>query len=235
MSVFSLRRALSLFGTLAIAGVLAGAILPAAEAQRKKPGRVTYQPLQSTAAVQSLDNIPVVQVSPSQIKVMEMPATGETPTIPASPMSKSDKVRALQGGSPPSGGGSVKALPAPKLTSLTLSAKRPFLNNRGYLEFNEVRHFDPKTDKVSWYQPSPGMGYVTARLNVEKGERYLADMSVSCYEAQTFAFGGQQMGVGAGSHHLLLILEPTQSGWISVTLSNDVSYTFHSFEVTLQD
>ena len=235
MSVFSSRRAHTLTGTLAIAGVLAGAILPAAEAQRKKPGRVTYQPIQAGSAAQSLDNIPVVQVSPSQIKVVVAPVRGESMATPASPMSTNDKVRALQGGSPPSGGGSVKALPAPKLTSITLSAKRPFLNNRGYLEFNEVRHFDPKTDKVSWYQPSPGMGYVTARLNVEKGERYLADMNVSCYDPQTFSFGGQQMGVGAGSHHLLLILEPTQSGWISVTLSNDVSYTFHSFEVTLQD
>jgi hypothetical protein len=223
---------------LGLAVLLSGGI---AAAQDRQPTRIQDDraprarqdvPIRAAPA----QTIPVLRISPQAEAAPQLPDGSILEAKPAAPLTTEAKLKALTPPEPPSGAGDIQKAPDPKLTSIKLSAKNPYAHNRGYLTFNEVRHADTSSDYVMWYYPqNSGMGFVQARLNLEKGKRYLADMNVSCSEEQTFHYGSQTVTVQEGSHHLLVILEPQGSGWTTLTLWNDKSWAFYTLEVTVQE
>jgi hypothetical protein len=201
----------------------------------QRPQRAPVQNVQVQAA--PVETIPVIRVTPSPTLQVALPEEAKPAGTMPAPMSHQAKLKALlPPPPPPAAGGNVAGPKEPTITTMKLTAKEPFKHERGYLLFNETRHIDTNGDFATWFYPqNPGMGYVQARVKLEGGKRYLADMSVSCNEPQTFTFNAQKTSLQAGSHHLLLILEPQQSGWVSLTLSNDERWAFYSFEISVMD
>lgn len=136
----------------------------------------------------------------------------------------------------PQGAGNVQNAPDPKITQLTMSARDPHKGSLGYLEFNEVRHYDAEDDFVLWFNPMQSMGYMKVHMKVEQGSKYLVDWSVSCDQEREFHYastgGSQTTKLQPGTHHLFAILEPQSSGMTSLMMWADVEWAFHSVHIT---
>lgn len=219
---------------LMVAAIL---LASAASPQDRQPARAQPAPA-SPQRVQvpstAPQTIPVERVSPDSKPAPRMlELVGFVPK-PAGPVTLPPSVKAPKPPAAPAG--DFAPTPDAKLTSIKLTAKNPYAHNRGFLKFNETRHVDTNDDYVVWYHPqNKSMGYAQARLNLEKGKRYLLDANISCDSEQTFYYGTQQTTLQKGSHHLLVFLEPQASGWTSFTLWNDYDWAFYSLEVTLQE
>lgn len=228
-----------LWATAALAAFFLNGLAEAQQRQQVQVQQRAVTPQRAVVSVQpvqSADAIPVVRQTP-KTDFGSMAAKGaEAIGKPAAPLSNAAKLKALNPAPPPSGVTDVQQAPPPKLTSIKLTPREPYKSNRGYLAFNELRHIDAESNVATWYYPqNSGMGFVRAHLNVEKGERYLVDFNVSCMDEQTFHYAGQSTTLQAGDHHLLVILEPDESGWMTLLLWNDNRYSFHSLEVTVQE
>ena len=86
----------------------------------------------------------------------------------------------------------------------------------------------------------PGMAWTRAHLNVDAGERYLIDFSVTVSNETTFTIGApggnKDQTVAKGSHHLLVFLDAEQTKTTLVSLvSDNADYTFHELNVTRVD
>jgi len=212
-----------------------------AEAQ-VRPQRVTNKPIATVKSVAtSKSDIPVFKVTPGepshQYKESDLQFLNRNYTS-AKAIPKSQKIDILKSGGtqPPSGPGGIQNNPELKLTHLKMSAKNPFKGVLGFLEFNEVRHYYAKKDYVLWYIPSQSMGFMKAHLKVEKGAKYLVDWNVGCDAKRKFHFsstgGSQTTELNKGSHHLLAILEPQETGMTSLMLWADVEWVFYGMEIS---
>jgi hypothetical protein len=208
----------------------------AAAPQDRQPARSQPAPAnpQRVQVQGTTPSIPVERVTPDSKPAPRAPEVAAFVPKPAAPLTLPPSVKAPKPPAVPAG--DFAATPDAKLTSIKLTAKNPYAHNRGFLKFNESRHVDTDEDFVIWHYPqNKSMGYAQARLNLEKGKRYLVDMNISCEDEQTFYYNTQNTTLQKGSHHLLLMLEPQASGWTSLTLWNDERWAFYSMEVTLQE
>ena len=134
----------------------------------------------------------------------------------------------------------VKAGETPRLENLRLSARHNY-SGFGWLDLNEVRHLDAKVDYVMFYTATdPSMAWTRGHLNLDAGERYLIDFSVTVSNETTFTIGApgsnSDQTVAKGSHHLLVFLDAVQTKNTLVSLvSDNADYTFHELNVTRVD
>lgn len=232
------RRKALIPSMVAAACMLASSL--AADAQRQvRPSqqRVIVSPVRVTPALTEGDpDLPIIaarasntQIDPPSLQLDAGPAS------PPAPLTNAQKVTYLKG-SGNDAGGNISG-PDASLKTVTLTPKRPHVENQGYVGFYLAWFVDPEGSRASFYTPS---GTLAPRLwvsvNVVQGNRYLVDFHLFSTPAQTFTViheGGEQtFNLQAGSKHLLLILEPKSSGYVKLTLKSGRAFTFYAAEIS---
>jgi hypothetical protein len=154
---------------------------------------------------------------------------------PPDPLDESVKAGLLK---PKNGGaqaaGQVKAQPEIELTSVRLTARKPFWANQAVLHLSHTWRTDGETGVVFIpVKAKSNHNYAGAilDLNVVGGERYLCDCEVANPSDGEYVVtvdpGGIENGfvLTPGSHHILFMIEPQSDGWIEARLglrgSND--------------
>ena len=141
--------------------------------------------------------------------------------------------------SKPAAGTSVQASPESVLEKLKLTPRRNY-RGLGFLGYHHATHVNPSMDLVSFQgvkNLNPAFSFVFAYVQVEKGERYLVDFSVSTDKDTKFTLevngGSQDFGVSNGSHHLLAYLDTTEAGDVLMEIhSNTANFKFYALEIT---
>jgi hypothetical protein len=139
--------------------------------------------------------------------------------------------------SKPTGGTGIQANPEPVLEHLQLTPRNS-IKGLGHLTFNRVFNFNPQANQAIFYldEPSP-LACIFATVEVEAGERYLVDFSVSVEDETEFTISidgdSQKMTVDDGSHHLLAYLDAAGDGDVTMVIFSDTAkYTFYALDIT---
>jgi len=137
----------------------------------------------------------------------------------------------------PTGGTGIQAKPKPVLEHLKLTPRRAY-TGLGFLTFNRVFNYSVEANQVLFHldEPSP-FACIFATVQVEAGERYLVDFSVSVEDDTIFTVAvgenAQKIDVEEGSHHLLAFLDAAEDGESTMVIFTDTSkYTFYALDIT---
>ncbi|NNF57731.1 MAG: hypothetical protein HKN04_05770 [Rhodothermaceae bacterium] len=228
-------------------------VLLALPAEAQQRARVTTNAERADGGVTHTDNwrenqaVPVVQVSLARAPrdAASGLATGRRQHRPVA-LTNAQRASLLlqgQGGGTPNAGNTVAAAPPPVLSHLRLTPRRPF-TALGHLQISGPVTIDFSGDhafinlSVSNPNPAPRVS-ITAEL--EGGERYLLDFLIDPSDSGTYTIegpGGMDMAydIGVTDEHLLMLVEPQQSGDYTFTLKppyGEVSaFRFYSVELS---
>ena len=133
---------------------------------------------------------------------------------------------ALGGGGGGGGGGGAGAASGdfqnpgpPVLDHIELSARRPWVNEKGYLNFVLPFSLNPSSPSINFNKNFPGS--LTVKLKVEEGETYVVDFSVKSWGSGTYRVetsgGSQEFADTQGKlEHVLVVLHATETGWTDI-------------------
>jgi hypothetical protein len=109
----------------------------------------------------------------------------------------------------------------PVLDHIELSARTPWVNEKGNVEFFLPYDVDPDVPSVNFNKNFPGLFYVNLKL--EEGKSYLVDVAVSSWGAGAYKVevngSEQEFADPQGNlEHLLIALQATESGWVKIDI-----------------
>lgn len=177
-----------------------------------------------------------VAAAPVRVEVVRaVPARAgremQTPPVPPVapdplPSETMDLVAVALGGGGGGGGGGAGAASGdfqnpgpPVLNHIELSARRPWVNEKGYLYFLLPFSLNPSSPSINFNKNFPGS--LTVKLKVQEGETYLVDFSVKSWGSGTYRIetsgGSQEFADTQGKlEHVLVVLHATESGWTDI-------------------
>lgn len=145
------------------------------------------------------------------------------PPVPPSPVPKGtmELVGAALGGGGGggAGGGDFQNPGPPVLDHIELSARRLWVNEKGYLDFLLPYQLNPSMPSINFNKNFPGS--MTVRLKVEEGKTYVVDFAVKSWGQGTYRIetsGGTQEfeDIQGKLEHILVALNATESGWTDI-------------------
>lgn len=187
--------------------------------------------------------VPVMPVRPARAAVQDR-ASAETAEPPSRLTNAQRRLVLQQGEGGAANAGNSIAAPTPAvLTHLRLSPRRPF-TALGHLKITGPVTLDFSNDhayiNISVNCPSP-QPRVSITAELEGGERYLLDFMIDASNSGTYEIegpNGMNMAyeVGANDEHLLMLVEPEQSGDYTFTLAPEFgevsAFRFYTAELT---
>jgi hypothetical protein len=153
---------------------------------------------------------------------LQAPTNPPAPPDPMEPETMNLVAVALGGGGGGGGAGAAADIQnpgPPVLDHIELSARRLWVNEKGYLDFILPYELNPSTPSINFNKNFPGI--MTVRLKVEEGKNYLVDFSVKSWGQGTYRVetsgGEQEFDDPQGKlEHVLVALSATESGWTNV-------------------
>jgi len=138
------------------------------------------------------------------------------------------------GGFGGAGGRDVQSPGPPVLDHIELSARRPWVQEKGYVKFFLPYSINPAAASTDFNTNYPGS--MTVVLKVEQGATYLADFAVKSWGAGTYVVetegGSQEFGDPQGNlEHVLVALQATESGWIDVKFERPEGTGYYLYSV----
>lgn len=172
----------------------------------------------------SRDAVPVrvraVRRTPARAsREVSAPATPPVPPDPVEPQTLDLLGAALGGGFGGAASGDFQNPGPPVLDHIELSARRPWVNEKGYLHFLLPFSLNPSSPSINFNKNFPGL--LTVKLKVEEGETYLVDFVVSSWGKGTYRVetsgGEQEFADTQGKlEHVLVALHATENGWTDI-------------------
>ncbi len=158
---------------------------------------------------------------PANVSVERAPA----PVLPTPlPRPTIDRIASALGGGIEPGPSNVQNAGPPVLDRIKLSARRPWFNERGNVEFVLPYEVNPELPSVTFNKNFPGL--LRVNLKLEAGRSYLVDFAVSSWGAGSYRVeaGGatQEFGDPQGNlEHVLIALQASQDGWTTIDLKRE--------------
>jgi hypothetical protein len=129
------------------------------------------------------------------------------------------------GGFGGAGAGGFQNPGPPVLDHIELTPRQPWFNERGNIR-TTLAYTASAGTVPSWNFNKNFPGAMTVNLKVEEGETYLVDFSVSSWGSGTYRVetdaGEQEFADNGGDlEHVLVALNASESGWVSVRLNRE--------------
>ncbi|HSM34955.1 MAG TPA: hypothetical protein VK837_01045 [Longimicrobiales bacterium] len=150
---------------------------------------------------------------------------GPPPSLPG-PVPSQTKVIVMGalGGGPGSGPADVQNPGPPVLDRIELSARRPWVNEKGYVDFLLPYDVDTSVPVVNFNKNFPGS--LEVHLKLEEGRSYLVDFALSSWGAGTYRAevdgSAQEFADPQGDlEHVLVALQATEDGWARISFRRE--------------
>ncbi len=183
-----------------------------------------------------------VRAAPARaVRGVQAPPAPPVPPDPVPPGTINLVAGALGGGGfGGAGAGGLQNPGPPVLDHIELSARRMWVNEKGYLYFLLPFSLDPSSPSINFNKNYPGSMIV--KLKVEEGETYLIDFAVKSWGKGTYRIetsgGSQEFEDTQGKlEHVLIALNATESGWTDVGFdrTGDTGHYLYSVRVDRMD
>lgn len=224
------------------AALVGGALLlpdSGVEAQNRTGARAAPVEVFTVSGARTPPPMPGVQSNRSTDEVAE-PGMRPARAVPAADGARTAAMSVLSSrrGARPGGTGAIQAQAPTELQDITLTARRPWVNNRAYLSYLFPATVNSSTGTVMFSRDS---GFATVYLNAAEGALYLVDFAVDAWGIGTYRVASgdnaQTFPNSNGQQHLMVAVQATTAGWVSVQLSrsNGSGYYIHEVRVTRVD
>jgi hypothetical protein len=173
-------------------------------------GARTPPPTLDLQSIRSTDEVAEPGVRPSR-------------AVPAAEGARTEAMRVLSSRSAarPGRAGAIQA-PAPaELQDVTLTSRRPWINNQAYVNYSMPVSVDNSTGVVRF--STNYLNFTTVYLNAAAGATYLVDFAVDAWGIGTYRVtsgdNAQTFPNANGQQHLMVGVQATTAGWVSVQLT----------------
>lgn len=153
-------------------------------------------------------------------------ADGAPPPSLPGPVPSQTKVIVMGalGGGPSGGPADVQNPGPPVLDHIELSARRPWANEKGYVEFLLPYDVDTSVPAVNFNKNYPGV--LEVHLKLEEGRSYLVDFALSSWGAGTYraevdGFAQEFADPKGELEHVLVALQATEDGWTRISFRRE--------------
>jgi hypothetical protein len=167
----------------------------------------------------------------------EVAESGMRPSraVPAADGARTAAIRILRSrtAARPGRAGALQA-PAPtELQDVTLTARRPWINNQAYVSYGMPVTVNTSTGVVMFSTNYAGSTRV--HLNAAEGASYLVDFAVDAWGSGTYRVASgdnaQTFPDSNGQQHLMVGVQAATAGWVSVQLSRTDGSGYYLREV----
>jgi hypothetical protein len=155
--------------------------------------------------------------------------------VPAADGARAAAMRALRSrpAARPAGSGALQA-PAPtELHDVTLTSRRPWINNQAYVSYGMPVSVNTSTGVVMFSTNYAGSAVV--HLNAAEGASYLVDFAVDAWGSGTYRVTSgdnvQTFPDSNGQQHLMVGVQAATAGWVSLILSRSEGSGYYLREV----
>lgn len=136
---------------------------------------------------------------------------------------------------PPGRAGAIQA-PAPtELQDVTLTSRRPWINNQAYVDYTMPVTVNNSTGVVQF--STNYLNYTTVHLNVVEGASYLVDFAVDAWGSGTYRVTSgdnvQTFPDSNGQQHILVGVQAAATGWVSVQMTRSAGSGYYVHEVRI--
>jgi hypothetical protein len=159
--------------------------------------------------------------------------------VPAAAGARTAAMRVLSSAPATRAGRGIQA-PAPtELQDVTLTSRRPWINNQAYVNYSMPVTVDNSTGVVRF--STNYLNFTTVHLNVAEGGTYLVDFAVDAWGIGTYRVtsgdNAQTFPNSNGQQHLMVGVQAATAGWVSVQLTRTEGsgYYVHEVRVTRVD